>query len=76
MTISTTEAADLKDHAARLLGRIAGRASDGRMRPREVALTLGEVVHLLGRVIAALDSDGEPAPPKRRGKREAETPGE
>ena len=74
MNITKQEAAELRDHAARLIARTAARAADGRMRPAEVARTIGELVHLVGRLIAALDADDQDAPKKRRKrKRKTET---
>ena len=66
MNITKQEASELRDHAARLIARTAARAADGRMRPAEVARTIGELVHLVGRLIAALDADDEDAPSKPR----------
>lgn len=77
MNITKQEASELRDHAARLIARTAARAADGRMRPAEVARTIGELVHLVGRLIAALDADDEDAPktPRKR-KRKTEAAGE
>ena len=75
MNITKQEASELRDHAARLIARTAARAADGRMRPAEVARTIGELVHLIGRLIAALDADAEEAPkkPRKPRARKAET---
>jgi hypothetical protein len=74
MNITKQEAAELRDHAARLIARTAARAADGRMRPAEVARTIGELVHLVGRLIAALDADpDEDAPKKSRKPRARKT---
>ena len=74
MNITKQEASELRDHAARLIARTAARAADGRMRPAEVARTIGELVHLVGRLIAALDADDEDAPKKpRKRKRKTQT---
>jgi len=72
MNITKQEASELRDHAARLIARTAARAADGRMRPAEVARTIGELVHLVGRLIAALDADDAPSKPRKR-KRKTET---
>jgi hypothetical protein len=73
MNITKQEASELRDHAARLIARTAARAADGRMRPAEVARTIGELVHLVGRLIAALDDDAEDAPSKPRKPRKRKT---
>jgi hypothetical protein len=74
MNITKQEAAELRDHAARLIARTAARAADGRMRPAEVARTIGELVHLVGRLIAALDADEDaPSKPRKPRKRKTET---
>ena len=73
MNITKQEASELRDHAARLIARTAARAADGRMRPAEVARTIGELVHLVGRLIAALDADAEEAPKKPRKPRARKT---
>jgi hypothetical protein len=74
MNITKQEAAELRDHAARLIARVAARAADGRMRPAEVARTIGELVHLVGRLIAALDADEDaPSKPRKPRKRKTET---
>jgi hypothetical protein len=73
MNITKQEASELRDHAARLIARTAARAADGRMRPAEVARTIGELVHLVGRLIAALDADPEEDAPKRPRKRKTKT---
>lgn len=74
MNITKQEASELRDHAARLIARTAARAADGRMRPAEVARTIGELVHLVGRLIAALDADEDaPKKPRKPRKRKAET---
>jgi hypothetical protein len=73
MNITKQEASELRDHAARLIARTAARAADGRMRPAEVARTIGELVHLVGRLIAALDADPNEAAPKPRKPRKRKT---
>jgi hypothetical protein len=74
MNITKQEASELRDHAARLIARTAARAADGRMRPAEVARTIGELVHLVGRLIAALDADDAPKKPSKPRKRKADAP--
>jgi hypothetical protein len=73
MNITKQEAAELRDHAARLIARTAARAADGRMRPAEIARTIGELVHLVGRLIAALDADPDEGATKKPRKRKTKT---
>ena len=74
MNITKQEASELRDHAARLIARTAARAADGRMRPAEIARTIGELVHLVGRLIATLDDDQAPSKARKPRKRKTDAP--